>query len=74
MRAVAWAEETGSSEAVALPAGTVKAWDARGYLACDEDKARLAQRLVRWLDSSTVREYVSATGYRMLIVGSRCEQ
>ncbi len=74
MRAVAWAEETGSSEAVALPAGTVKAWDARGYLACDEAKARLAERLVSWLSQSTVREYASPKGYRMLIVGQRCEQ
>lgn len=59
---------TGSREADAVSAGRVQRFHYEGYLSRDPEKAHLAERLLRWLAQSTVREYVSPTGYRMLIV------
>ena len=55
-------------EADGVPAGRVQRVDLDGYRALDPERAHLAKRLLRWLERSTVREYVSPKGYRMLIV------
>ena len=59
---------TGSREADVAPSGRVQRVDLDGYRALDPERAHLAKRLLRWLERSTVREYVSPKGYRMLIV------
>ena len=57
-----------SREADGVPSGRVQRFHYDGYLSRDPEKAHLAERLLRWLAQSTVREYVSPVGYRMLIV------
>lgn len=59
---------TGSREADGAQYGRVQRVDLDGYRALDPERAHLAKRLLRWLERSTVREYVSPKGYRMLIV------
>lgn len=61
-------ELTGSREADGAQYGRVQRVDLDGYRALDPERAHLAKRLLRWLERSTVREYVSPKGYRMLIV------
>lgn len=62
---------TPSCQAEAEPPRMLRRWDAAAYLERDSEKARLAYRLLGWLSQSTVREYVSPKGYRMLIIDGR---